>query len=103
MNADCHRTRRQFVTAAAAATLVPETANAAAANTKTGRIDCQSHLFSEDFLAFLEKRKSPPYVYRKGDQRFVVVGDWHRAILPNHTNIAAKLAAWTRLGSRRRR
>lgn len=92
MTSDRSRTRRRFVTAVAAATLAPEKAVGADAASKAGRIDCQSHLFPEDFLTFLEKRKSPPYVYRKGDQRFVVVGDWHRAILPNHTSVAAKLA-----------
>lgn len=88
MDAERKRTRRQFVTAAGAATLGAHTAQGLA----NGRIDCQSHLFSEEFLSFLEKRKSSPYVYRKDGQRFVVVGDWHRAILPNHTDVAAKLS-----------
>ena len=42
-------------------------AGSLAAATKPNKIDCQSHLFSEDFLQLLEKRKSSPYVYRKGD------------------------------------
>ncbi len=57
------------------------------------RIDCQSHLFSEDFLRHLEKRTDPPYVYRKGTNRYVVVGEWHRRIMPKHTDAAAKIAA----------
>jgi predicted TIM-barrel fold metal-dependent hydrolase len=56
------------------------------------RIDCQSHLFVPDLLEFMEKRKTAPYVYRKGNDRFVVVGEWHRRILPKHTDVTAKLA-----------
>ncbi|HXA51815.1 MAG TPA: hypothetical protein VNV86_15970, partial [Candidatus Acidoferrum sp.] len=44
----------------------------------TGRIDCQSHLFSEEFLKLLEKRKSSPYVERVGNDRYVVIRDWRR-------------------------
>jgi hypothetical protein len=58
----------------------------------SGRIDCQSHLFAPELLDFMEKRKTTPYVYRKGNDRFVVVGEWHRRILPKHTDVAAKLA-----------
>ncbi|MBM3762646.1 MAG: hypothetical protein FJW36_20675 [Acidobacteria bacterium] len=58
----------------------------------SGRIDCQSHLFFEEFLALLEKRKSQPYVYRKGGDRYVVVGEWTRRLMPKHTDVAAKLA-----------
>jgi predicted TIM-barrel fold metal-dependent hydrolase len=57
------------------------------------KIDCQSHLFSAEFLALLEKRKTAPYVYRKGSDRFVVVGQWHRKLMPSHTDVDAKLAA----------
>ncbi len=60
--------------------------------TAGGRIDCQSHLFVPELLDFMEKRKTTPYVYRKGSDRFVVVGEWHRRILPKHTDVAAKLA-----------
>jgi len=42
------------------------------------RIDCQSHLFSEEFLNLLEKRKESPYVYRKGKDRYVVIKVWTR-------------------------
>src|SRR5262245_30481861 len=83
------RTRRQFVNAATAAAAL---ASESLAATRQGRIDCQSHLFAEEFLTYLEKRKSSPYLYRKGDQRFVAIGDWHRAILPNHTSVTGKLA-----------
>jgi predicted TIM-barrel fold metal-dependent hydrolase len=63
-----------------------------AAPADAARIDCQSHLFSEDFLRILEKRSTPPLVIRQGADRFVVVGDWRRRILPKHTDVAAKLA-----------
>lgn len=62
------------------------------------RVDCQSHLFSEEFLKFLEKRSTPPLVYRKAGDRFVVVGDWHRRILQKHTDVAAKLADMDQAG-----
>lgn len=63
-----------------------------------GRIDCQSHLFSEEFLKRLEKRKTSPYVYRKDGNRYVVVGDWHRKLMPRHTDVAAKLADMEKAG-----
>ncbi len=63
-----------------------------------GRIDCQSHLFSEEFLALLEKRKTSPYVYRKDGDRYIVVGDWHRKLMPKHTDVKAKLADMDRAG-----
>ncbi len=65
-----------------------------------GRIDCQSHLFCEEFLRLLEKRKTPPYSYREGDARFVVVGQWRRRILPHYTDVQAKLAAMDASGIR---
>ena len=58
----------------------------------SGRIDCQSHLFSEEFLTLLEKRKESPYVVREGRDRYVIVNQWRRRILPKHTDLAAKLA-----------
>lgn len=64
----------------------------------TGRIDCQSHLFSEEFLKLLEKRKESPYVVREGKDRYVIVGEWKRRILPKHTDVAAKLADMDRTG-----
>lgn len=65
---------------------------AAAAAAPSGRIDCQSHLFSEEFLTLLEKRKQSPYVVREGRDRYVIVNQWRRRILPKHTDLAAKLA-----------
>lgn len=63
-----------------------------------GRIDCQSHLFSEEFLKLLEKRKQSPYVIREGKDRYVIVNQWKRRILPKHTDVAAKLADMDRAG-----
>ena len=66
----------------------------------TGRIDCQSHLFFEDFLKLLEKRKSSPYVIREGNERYIIIRDWKRRILPKHTDVDAKLADMDRAGIR---
>ena len=83
--------RRELLAGTAAITM---NANAAG----TGRIDCQSHLFSEEFLALLEKRKESPYVYRKDGERFVVVGEWTRKLMPRHTDVKAKLADMDKAG-----
>jgi aminocarboxymuconate-semialdehyde decarboxylase len=40
----------------------------------------------------MEKRKTSPYVYRKGNDVYVVVGNWHRRLQPRHTDVKAKLA-----------
>jgi predicted TIM-barrel fold metal-dependent hydrolase len=89
-------TRRQFLsTAATAVTLPVSRITGASRPSKEGasaRIDCQSHLFVPELLDFMEKRRTAPFVYRKGDDRYVVVGEWHRRILPKHTDVAAKLA-----------
>jgi predicted TIM-barrel fold metal-dependent hydrolase len=55
------------------------------------RIDCQSHLFCPAHLDLMERRTADPVVYRKGTDRFVRMGDWHRKVLPNHTDIHDKL------------
>src|SRR5262245_35942571 len=62
------------------------------------RIDCQRHLFSEEFLKFLEKRKTSPYVYRKDGERFVVVGEWKRRVMPGHSDVSVKLGNMDRNG-----
>ncbi len=86
-------TRRDLLKMAAAGVAVP-TGQAAPA----GRIDCQSHLFSDEFLSLLEKRKASPYVVREGRDRYVIVGEWRRRVLPKHTDVAAKLADMDRTG-----
>jgi len=55
-------------------------------------IDCQSHLFCPDHLALMEKRTQGPVVRVKDGARYVIMGDWHRKILPNHSDPAALLA-----------
>jgi len=57
-----------------------------------GVIDCQSHLFVPEILDLMEKRTADPVVYRKGEERYVRMGDWHRRVLPNHTDVKAKIA-----------
>jgi predicted TIM-barrel fold metal-dependent hydrolase len=88
-------TRRDLLKLAAAGVSV-----AGATAAATGRIDCQSHLFSEEFLALLEKRKSSPYLVREGQDRYVIIRDWRRKILPKHSDVAAKLADMDRTGIR---
>ncbi len=84
------RTRRQILQSMAAAPL--------AAQNAVAKIDCQSHLFSEDFLRVLEKRSGSPRVYRQGADRYIVIGDWHRKLMPSHTSLEAKLAAMDKSG-----
>lgn len=64
------------------------------------KIDCQSHLFSEEFLSLLAKRKQSPYVVQEGADRYVIVNEWKRRILPKHTDVKAKLADMDRAGIR---
>jgi len=87
-------TRREVIKLAAGATALSQ-AHAAA-----DRIDCQSHLFSEEFLSLLAKRKDSPYVVRQGADRYVVIDQWRRKLLPKHTDINAKLADMDRAGIR---
>ena len=61
-------------------------------------IDCQSHLYSPEMIAFMKTRKSPPYAYEKDGQTYTVVGKWHRRLRKNHTDPKAKLAAMDRAG-----
>jgi predicted TIM-barrel fold metal-dependent hydrolase len=55
-------------------------------------VDCQSHLYVPELIAFMETRKTSPYAYSKGKDTYVVVGKWHRRLQPRHTDAAAKLA-----------
>jgi predicted TIM-barrel fold metal-dependent hydrolase len=76
--------RRQFLS-------TPALALSAAAPADV-RIDCQSHLFCPELLDLMEKRHDSPRVYRQGADRFVVIGEWTRRVLPKHTDVPAKLA-----------
>jgi predicted TIM-barrel fold metal-dependent hydrolase len=65
----------------------------AAAAPVNGIIDCQSHLFAPELIAWMEKRKSAnPSVYRKDGSTYIVVNDWVRRLMPKHTDAAAKIA-----------
>lgn len=89
-------TRRELFKMAAAGAAV------SSGRAETGdRIDCQSHLFSDEFLKLLEKRKESPYVVREGGSRYVIIREWRRRILAKHTDVAAKLADMDRAGIER--
>lgn len=57
-----------------------------------GIIDCQSHLFVPELLAYMETRKEPPHIYTDAGRRVLVVGNWHRPMVSG-IDLAAKLAA----------
>src|SRR5204863_304953 len=50
-----------------------------------------------ELLAYLAKRKKPPYIYTKERRRFLVVGDWHRPMVSG-IDLDAKLAAKDAVG-----
>jgi predicted TIM-barrel fold metal-dependent hydrolase len=81
-------TRRDLIRKAAAVAAAASQAGGAVSD----RIDCQSHLYSEEFLKHLERRKTSPYVVRQGGDRYIIVKEWRRKILPKHTDVDAKLA-----------
>jgi predicted TIM-barrel fold metal-dependent hydrolase len=72
--------RRTFITASGTA-LAACSAVAEARTPPAGIIDCQSHLFVPELLAYMEKRKEAPYIYAKDDRRYLVVGNWHRPMV----------------------
>lgn len=84
--------RRKFMTASGTAMAAWPAAGTAAAGKPSGIIDCQSHLFVPEVLAFMEKRKQPPYIYSRHGQRILVVGNWHRPMVSG-IDLTAKLAA----------
>jgi predicted TIM-barrel fold metal-dependent hydrolase len=61
-------------------------------------VDCQSHLYAPEMVAFMKTRKSPPYGYEKGGDTYVVVGKWHRRLRENHMSPKAKVAAMDAAG-----
>lgn len=77
--------RRRFLAAAGTAPL-------AGVPAVPYRIDCQSHLFAPELLEWMEKRTTSPYVQRRNGERWVIVNDWSRRVLPKHTDVAAKVA-----------
>jgi len=84
--------RRKFLTTTGAAAAVCSTDAAEPRPNPSGIIDCQSHLFAPEVLAFMEKRKEPPYIYTKDGQRYLAVGNWHRPMVAG-IDLPAKLAA----------
>jgi predicted TIM-barrel fold metal-dependent hydrolase len=86
-----HLSRRTFLTASGAVAVAgPGTTDEPAK--RDGLIDCQSHLFVPELLAYMAKRKKSPYIYTKERRRFLVVGDWHRPMVSG-IDLDAKLAA----------
>jgi len=90
--------RRKFLVSTAAASAVSALSRsplpaADGARISTGRIDCQSHLFSPEVVALMEKRKTDPRVFTKDGVRVVQMGDWLRKIPPHYLDVDAKLAA----------
>ena len=83
--------RRQFIHTSSAA-LAPAAATAEYTKPKHFTIDCQSHIFVPELVSFMEKRKDPPYAYRKDGGTYVVVGEWHRRLRDRHMDIDAKIA-----------
>ena len=63
----------------------------AAAATSQSCFDCQSHIYVPELISMMEKRKSSPYVYRKGGDVYIVVEKWTRRLQPRHTDLNAKL------------
>jgi predicted TIM-barrel fold metal-dependent hydrolase len=49
-------------------------------------------------VAYMEKRKEPPYAYRKGGEVFFVTGEWHRRARPHHADVDAKLESMDQNG-----
>ena len=89
--------RREFVLSGlAAGGMTLPLARRAVIGSEPGRpgemIDCQSHLYCPEHVALMEKRTAEPLVDRKDGACWVKMGDWHRKILPNHSDVEAKLA-----------
>src|SRR5581483_5804469 len=84
--------RRKFLTASGTALAGLPAAAAGPGPQPAGLIDCQSHLFVPEVLAFMKKRKEPPRIYSKDGKRFLVVGNWHRPMVDG-IDLKAKLAA----------
>ncbi len=64
----------------------------------TGLIDCQSHLFSPELLALMEKRTADPVVYTREGTRYLRMGDWLRKVPPLYLDVPAKLATMDAAG-----
>jgi hypothetical protein len=86
--------RRTFISTATLAATAPLAVAGDAPGQPAGfRIDCQSHLFCPEILAIMAKRKTDPVLETRGGERWVRMGDWNRRVLPNHSDVQAKLAS----------
>lgn len=54
-------------------------------------VDCQSHVFVPEVIEIMRRRTSDPLVYEKEGDLWIKMGDWHRKLRPNHTNVKEKL------------
>lgn len=63
--------RRKFLSSAG---LASTTMALAQRQTAPLVVDCQSHLYVPELISLMEKRKTSPYAYRKGNDTYVVVG-----------------------------
>jgi predicted TIM-barrel fold metal-dependent hydrolase len=88
--------RRRFLATGTALAVGAAPADVPAAD----RIDCQSHLFAPELIALMAKRTADPVVYEKGGDQYVRMGDWRRKVLPNHSDVDAKLRAMDAAGIR---
>jgi predicted TIM-barrel fold metal-dependent hydrolase len=94
-------TRREFISATAAATLTPlasAQSSTSPARSNLARIDCQSHLFVPEMLSLMEKRSTDPRVFTRDGTRYIQMGDWLRKVPPHYTDVAAKLATMDAAG-----
>ncbi|MCX8037592.1 MAG: amidohydrolase family protein [Candidatus Sumerlaeia bacterium] len=87
-------TRKNFLTATAGVALagISEKSARPATPPPPRIIDCQSHLFMPELVARMALRKEDPTVYTKDGAQYVKMRNWHRRILPNHMDVAAKIA-----------
>lgn len=86
--------RRAFIgSAALGAAMASNSLGDDAPRREPFRIDCQSHLFCPEIVALMAKRKTDPVVETRQGERWVRMGDWHRRVLPNHSDVKAKLAS----------
>src|SRR2546427_147748 len=56
-------------------------------------IDCQSHLFVPEVVAFMRRRTEDPVVYDQDGVSWLKMGDWLRKIPPHYLSVEAKLGA----------
>lgn len=59
---------------------------------RAGIIDCQSHLYPPAVLDLLEQGAGDPGVYRRSGERWIRMGDWHRRVFQQHSDVEATIA-----------